>query len=302
MTMKPKHNSILLSILLVALILAGCGPAGSAASGGVSAWIDQPVTSALLPLTPFTLRAHASRAGGGIIKIVFLVNDNQVASVNTDASASIVQAETQWGTSNPGVYVIQAQAFTAQGSNLSETSTVCVSADIRQPILGFGGDCGGPMPILPQAGQPPLSVTITQLPQANISPTPSQTATASKSEFLFTPKVNAYCRSGPDLSFPSLQVAMAGQTYLMDGRNLDSTWFRIMFSATQGCWVLASSGTPSTDPSGLRVLADVPTVVPTVVPTDTPAPFDCFAAYGSLQSSCEADARCTYVAKACTNK
>ena len=77
--------------------------------------------------------------------------------------------------------------------------------------------------------------------------------------FTFTPNINAYCRSGPDTSFPSLEFAMAGQPYPMDGRNLDNTWYRIMFSATKGCWVSASAGTPSAGTSSLRVLADVPT-------------------------------------------
>ncbi len=53
------------------------------------------------------------------------------------------------------------------------------------------------------------------------------------------------------------------QSYLMDGRNLANDWFRIMITASKGCWVLASSGTPSKDPSGLRVLAELPTFTPT---------------------------------------
>jgi hypothetical protein len=78
------------------------------------------------------------------------------------------------------------------------------------------------------------------------------------------------CRLGPNLSFPSSATAMTGQPYLMDGRNLDNTWYRIMVAAAKGCWVPASSGTPSRDPSGLRVLAEIPTYTPTDVPTDIP--------------------------------
>ncbi len=98
------------------------------------------------------------------------------------------------------------------------------------------------------------------------TPTPVPTSTPTPASFVFTPNINAYCRFGPDPVFGYLEIAMAGQPYLMDGRNLDSSWYRIMISPSVGCWVRANSGTPSGDISGLRVLADVPTPTPTPVP------------------------------------
>jgi len=92
---------------------------------------------------------------------------------------------------------------------------------------------------------------------------PASTPTPTPAPLTFTPNINAYCRFGPDQSFPSIEIAMAGQAFLVDGRNLDSTWYRIMISASKGCWVPVNSGSPSGDPSGVRVLADVPTPTPT---------------------------------------
>jgi hypothetical protein len=59
---------------------------------------------------------------------------------------------------------------------------------------------------------------------------------------------------------------MKGQAYLMDGRNADGSWYRIMLTPNQGCWVPAGAGIPSCDPSRLRVLAEVPTYTPTLIP------------------------------------
>jgi hypothetical protein len=110
--------------------------------------------------------------------------------------------------------------------------------------------------------QEPTSV-ITITPTLVISPTPTFTPTLVL--LSFTPNINTYCREGPDYSFIANEVAMKGQAYLMDGRNLDTTWYRIMLSQYKGCWVPSSTGTPSGDISALRVLLDVPTYTPTPI-------------------------------------
>ncbi len=118
------------------------------------------------------------------------------------------------------------------------------------------------------------------------TPTPVPTSTPTPVSFVFTPNINAYCRPGPDPVFGYIEIAMAGQPYLMDGRNLDSSWFRIMISPSMGCWVRANAGTPSGDTSGLRVLADVPT------PTPTPVPF---CSNFTDEKSCNAQPACQWI-------
>jgi hypothetical protein len=106
----------------------------------------------------------------------------------------------------------------------------------------------------------------------------------------FIPNTNANCRSGPDLSFPVVQVTLKGQSYFLDGQNLAHTWFRIMWNSSLGCWLPATAGAPNVDTSGLRILADVPTLVPTFTPT---AVVSC----GSFtdQPACSAQPACQWV-------
>ncbi len=90
------------------------------------------------------------------------------------------------------------------------------------------------------------------------------TATPTPASFSFTPSVNAYCRFGPDPVFGWDHIAMKGQSYPIDGRNLENTWLRIMIEPQVGCWVPIGSGTPSADTSPIRVLLAIPT--PTTLP------------------------------------
>ncbi len=77
--------------------------------------------------------------------------------------------------------------------------------------------------------------------------------------FFFTPSMNAYCRFGPDPIFGWDELAMKGQAYLIDGRNLENTWLYIMLRPQMGCWVPLGAGTPSGDTLQVRVLAAIPT-------------------------------------------
>ena len=284
-----------LSILLAVLLLAACAPgAGVTSSGSAHAWVDQPVTNALLPLAPFTIRGHASRPGGGIVKMAFLVNSTEVGNAGTDESAAIVSGETLWTPSAPGVYLIEVQAIGVDGASLSEASRVCVSAltDI-QPLPGFLGDCGGPMPGSQSDIVPPPTVTVTETVPAPVQSTDNKG----------TVKENVNCHSGPAIGFPVLSYVPSGSSIELTGRSADGLWLQVKPCGQGSGWVLATFVEGSFDPAGLPVLAGPPT--PTVlVPTDTsiPATFDCAAAYGSLQVTCEADPRCAYVAKTCVNK
>jgi hypothetical protein len=111
-----------------------------------------------------------------------------------------------------------------------------------------------------QPGSPAQVVVEVGEPTPTITPTESQTPTPSCGPLTFITSINAYCRQGPGDFFPALEdLAMKGQPYLIDGRNANGTWFRIMLTPAEGCWVPAGVGTPSCDIGSLRVLADVPT-------------------------------------------
>jgi len=110
--------------------------------------------------------------------------------------------------------------------------------------------------------------------------------TPTPAPFYFVPSINAYCRFGPDPIFGWDELAMRGQSYPIDGRNLENTWLYILVKPQMGCWVLLESGTPSADTGPVRVLFDIPT------PTFTPVPFNC-GQYTSY-STCSQHAQCSW--------
>ncbi len=113
--------------------------------------------------------------------------------------------------------------------------------------------------------------------------TEAVTATPTPASFTFTPSLNAYCRYGPDTSFGWDYVAMKGQSYPIDGRNLENTWLRIMVEPQVGCWVPIGSGTPSADTGQVRVLL--------AIPTPTPVPY---CAQFTTPQTCSQHPECTW--------
>ncbi len=88
----------------------------------------------------------------------------------------------------------------------------------------------------------------------------------------FIPNLNANCHGGPGVFYGTLDVAVKGTSYPIDGRNLDGSWLRIMLTPNEGCWVVADSGNASGDLSGVRVLLSPPTPTSTPLPPPTRTP------------------------------
>jgi hypothetical protein len=182
-----------------------------------------------------------------------------VTFADTSLSGGTGNPSTRWG---PGHALVDCTVYFWKISPINDTTLGPTSG-----VFSFSTDVNGTCPTPTPVGPSPTPIGPSATPvEPTFTPTPVEpTFTPTPVGFFFTPNINAYCRFGPNISFPWLDVAMKGQAYLMDGRNLANDWFRIMISASRGCWVLASSGTPSKDPSGLRVLAEVPTFTPTPV-------------------------------------
>lgn len=147
--MKKLHiqpMKFLVLLVFFSLIVAACGSQSISAissSGGARAWLDQPWDGVSIPLAPYTLKAHARQAGGGVTAIKFKVNDIEIGNVPTDSTLALAYAETPWNPSAPGQYLIQAVALTSGGEASSELARVCVGQDATN-------DCGGAP--LPQQG------------------------------------------------------------------------------------------------------------------------------------------------------
>jgi len=228
--MKAK---IIALIILLALVLTACGPEKALQSdftGGSQAWIDAPLQGSHLPLAEVEIVAHAS-SPDGIASFEIYLNGLLLAQTSPDPGSmdqSLMYMRYSWLPAAPGSYLIEVKAFDRN----------------NQP--------GSPAQVFVEVGEPTSTIT----------PTETQTPTPTCGPLTFITSINAYCRVGPGEVFSALEdLAMKGQPYLMDGRNSDGTWFRIMLTPAEGCWVPAGVGTPSCDIGSLRVLADVPTPV-----------------------------------------
>jgi hypothetical protein len=168
-------------LFLIAALLTACATPGETSSSGVNAWVDQPVTGAVLPVGAFTLKAHARHvSGSGVNKIEFLVNGVSVGAVDTDASAPLAYAEMAWNASAPGEYTLVARAYAGSESSDSAPVRVCVSQDAKEAALSQSGGCNLPeKPPAPAEGNaateslPPDKATeVAGLTETAMAPTP----------------------------------------------------------------------------------------------------------------------------------
>lgn len=203
---------------LIVILLTACVPAGEVSSSGVQAWVDQPVTGTVLPVGTFTLKTHARHASGSDVnKIEFLVNGVSVGSMDTEASAPLVYAETAWNASTPRMYQISVRAFAGAESAESSFVTVCVSKEVSQAGFTADGSCGSFEQIPPAAdsatvtpepgqGQPnqpatPPTATFTSAPANQIPPTATFTAVPST----FTPVPPTFTSASADTAGPDIK-------------------------------------------------------------------------------------------------
>jgi hypothetical protein len=239
-------------LILLSLLLGGCaGGAINTSNSGVSVWLDQSPDGWTLPLAPFTLKAHASDSdGSGITSIAFLVSSGggaavNVGSVTTDASQDLVYAELIWNPAAEGEYLIQAQAFSDGGSQISQTARICISAGSGVSDA-LGNTCVGYNPPPDILALPTLTSTPTIVPRA----------------YILTVLQNANCREGPGTVYPVVNSALAGQLVQVLGKNADQTWWYSQL-ANDKCWISNVAGTPSGDLSLLPIIDSPPTPVPT---------------------------------------
>ncbi|MBA3468226.1 MAG: hypothetical protein H0T53_01150 [Herpetosiphonaceae bacterium] len=172
----------LLLIVVILLGLSGCGRAlagtQAAPSSGIRVWLDQPLDGSSQPVGPTLLKAHArSEIGGGINRIMFVVNGTEIGSVATDATAPLVAAELNWSPTVLGEYIVQAQAFSGDRSTISAAARVCVGAQITAALSD--GTCGLPQPTAASVALATVRPAPTAISTATPSPSPSATTSAS---------------------------------------------------------------------------------------------------------------------------
>lgn len=250
--------------VIVSLLLGACLPGAGdtpidSASNSMSVWLDQSPDGWTLPLAPFTFKAHASASdGSGITSIAFLVSSGGAAAVNlgsvtTDPSQPLVYGELIWNPAAPGEYLIQAQAFSGSGSNISQAARICVSADSGlSPVLG--NYCTQP--------NPPQENPLVAVPSFTPTPTSIPPVTAIPSAIMLTIIQNANCRTGPGIVYPVVNSALADQLVQVIGRSEDGMWWYSQLGNDK-CWLSNIAGIPSGDLSQLPIIQSPPTPVPT---------------------------------------
>lgn len=252
-----RQSLLLAAIILLSLVVAGCNfPSQSGASIGPQSWIDAPQQGSTIPLAPYKIVSHASDLGG-ISQIELYVNGALLATVpSSNTSDSLVTTEQLWTPPLPGTYQLQVHARSNAGV-WGDYAMVTVIVEGEQAIT----------PTLVET----LTPSITSTPTLTLTATPTPTA----GNPTFTLTKNAFCRKGPDVTFPDVTAITAGEVVNILGVSEDGYWYFVdweRFGAR--CWVAIATGQANGDLQGIPVRASpntpVPIEVPTEVPTNTP--------------------------------
>ncbi|MDH4208718.1 MAG: Ig-like domain-containing protein, partial [Anaerolineae bacterium] len=114
-------------LILTALLLAACSQAAS--TQGPTAWLDEPLDGAALPLEPTEFLAHASDADG-VASIEFLIDDVPLARAPT-AGGILANATAGWDPQEPGTYTVAARATDSQGNVGCEAVSVVTVGEVE---------------------------------------------------------------------------------------------------------------------------------------------------------------------------
>ena len=90
------------------------------------------------------------------------------------------------------------------------------------------------------------------------TPTPTSMPTSTPTPVeppTFTLKKNAFCRKGPDVSFPDVTAVLSGETVDILNVSEDGFWYFIYWKKFDAkCWVATGTGDVNGDVTGLKVL------------------------------------------------
>jgi hypothetical protein len=148
-------------VLVLALGLASCAPSSTQ---GPSAWLDQPLDGAKLPLGPQEITAHGSDADG-VAGLEFYV-DGVLLTRATTTGGVLGQATAGWNPTTPGVYTVSVKATDSQGHVGGEARSVVTVGELETP---------SPPPPSMEPVSSPAAPTETPLPPiaSHIPPTPT---------------------------------------------------------------------------------------------------------------------------------
>src|SRR5258706_868770 len=145
----------------------------------------------------------------------------------------------------------------AFGPDVEAGQEMGFSVDVSE---GAGSGAPQPTPTGPTSTPLPLP------PSFGATPTPTPAAASAPT---FTLTKNAFCRKGPDVSFPDVDAILKGETVDILNVSEDGFWYYVYWKQKNAkCWVAASAGQANGQLQGVQVLIGPATLTP------TPAPFE----------------------------
>jgi CSLREA domain-containing protein len=109
----------------------------------------------------------------------------------------------------------------------------------------------------------PVPTPETPVPEPSEIPTPTYTPTPTSVPPMATFLTNANCRRDQGTVYDVVTSILQGQTVLIDGRNAQGTWWRVLPEGLlTGCWVSASTVEVMGDVSAVPLIAAGPTPTP----------------------------------------
>lgn len=233
--------------LFILCLLAACS--SEVPPEGTYAWIDAPVHDVTVPEGEvITIDGHASSAGGVSRVEIWIDTELFVAQDNPEADGNLVHFEHIWVPAEPGDYLIEVIAFSAD--SVSTPDTVIVHVGEEAPVV---------------------AVLISPTPVPTDTPTPVPPPEACEPSV--TAIQNANCRFGPATVYDIVGYLLSGETADIAGRNETSTYWWIENPDNVGyCWIWDNLVETECDTSGVKVVAAPPTPTPVVDNTAPPVP------------------------------
>ena len=212
---------IVLSLILLVLLLSGCGPSGQEETDQAyifgnsqpQAWMDAPLNERYLPLDPYEIVYHIS-GQEGIAKGELSINNQVVESQsNPDSSKKLATLKYLWNPTEPGTYLLSVRAQGTDGTWGSDFQSVVYIGEIT--------DTGC-------------------IPAAEVI-------------------MNAACRLGPTTYHLPVIYLLEGDNLPIMGSNLDQTWWAVQVpDQTQPCWVSGQTVSPVCLPEEIAYLPSPP--------------------------------------------
>ncbi len=247
--MEAKSKQLIF-ILLLTSVLAACSGVGQIE--GAFVWIDAPIHDLSVPLGEIiNIDGHASSAMG-ISRVQIWIDDETLETIDDPpGSGTLVHFEHLWKPAEPGDYEIAVVAYNGEDA-ASDPDTVTIH------IMGEGEL---------------VLATATVTPETSATPLEGETPTPTSCVPFVIAQQDANCRTGPGSAYDVVGYLLTGEMALIDGRLIDSSWWRVGNPDAAGtCWVWSSPVEAYCNPESVPVLEAPPTPTPEVDNDPPPAP------------------------------